>query len=87
MRGQCSIQHVVEADGSVYPCDFYVLDQWKLGNIREEEFGDFAAKERAEEFIALSRNQDAEETGQGRNYFCQSYKMFFDHALERMMKM
>ena len=106
MRGQCSIQHVVEADGSVYPCDFYVLDQWKLGNIREEEFGDFAAKERAEEFIALSRNQDAEcrncryfnlcrggwrrvrgGTGQGRNYFCQSYKMFFDHALERMMKM
>ena len=83
-----------------------MLDQWKLGNIREEEFGDFAAKERAEEFIALSRNQDAEcrncryfnlcrggcrrvreETGQGRNYFCQSYKMFFDHALERMMKM
>ena len=39
MRGQCSIQHVVEADGSIYPCDFYVLDQWKLGNIREEEFG------------------------------------------------
>ena len=24
----------MEADGTVYPCDFYVLDEWKLGNIR-----------------------------------------------------
>ena len=106
MRGQCSIQHVVEADGSIYPCDFYVLDQWKLGNIREEEFGGFAAKEQAVKFMELSRNQDGEcrscryfklcrggcrrvreENGQGRNYFCRSYKMFFDHALGRLMKM
>ena len=24
---------MVEADGSVYPCDFYGLDQYRLGNI------------------------------------------------------
>ncbi len=35
-RGICSLQYVVEADGSVYPCDFYVLDEWKLGNFNEE---------------------------------------------------
>lgn len=35
MRGMCSIQNVVEADGSVYPCDFYVLDKYKMGNINE----------------------------------------------------
>lgn len=35
MRGVCSPQFVVEADGSVYPCDFYVLDELRLGNIRE----------------------------------------------------
>lgn len=34
-RGCCSIQNVVEADGSVYPCDFYVIDQYRLGNIRK----------------------------------------------------
>lgn len=33
MTGQCSLQYVVEADGSVYPCDFYVMDEYKLGNL------------------------------------------------------
>lgn len=32
-RGVCGIQNVIEADGSVYPCDFYVLDQYCLGNL------------------------------------------------------
>lgn len=36
MLGQCQIQYVIEADGSVYPCDFYVLDEWRLGNITEQ---------------------------------------------------
>ncbi len=38
MRGVCGMQNIVEADGSVYPCDFYVLDNCKLGNIREDSF-------------------------------------------------
>ncbi len=36
MTGKCGIQTVVEADGSVYPCDFYVLDEYKLGNLCED---------------------------------------------------
>lgn len=32
--GKCQIQYVIESDGSVYPCDFYVLDKYKLGNIQ-----------------------------------------------------
>lgn len=35
MRGICSQQYAVEADGSVYPCDFYVLDEYRLGNFKE----------------------------------------------------
>lgn len=35
-RGHCSLQSVVEADGSVYPCDFYVIDRYRMGNIREQ---------------------------------------------------
>ncbi|MEG1104574.1 MAG: anaerobic sulfatase maturase [Oscillospiraceae bacterium] len=31
--GFCQPQFVIEADGGVYPCDFYVLDEWKAGNI------------------------------------------------------
>ncbi|WP_343210117.1 anaerobic sulfatase maturase [Anaerolentibacter hominis] len=38
MRGICGMQNIIEADGSVYPCDFYVLDEYKLGNIKEDSF-------------------------------------------------
>lgn len=33
MVGNCSIQYVIEGDGTVFPCDFYALDEYKLGNI------------------------------------------------------
>lgn len=33
--GACGQYLVAEADGSLYPCDFYALDRWCLGNIRE----------------------------------------------------
>lgn len=33
--GNCQIQYVIEADGSVYPCDFYVLDEYRMGYIQE----------------------------------------------------
>ena len=29
--GACGSYLVAEADGSLYPCDFYALDEWKLG--------------------------------------------------------
>ncbi len=35
-RGHCGLQYVVEADGSVYPCDFYALDEWCLGNFNTD---------------------------------------------------
>lgn len=37
MRGACSPQLVVEADGSVYPCDFYCLDGFRLGNFLTDD--------------------------------------------------
>ncbi|MGI5963821.1 MAG: radical SAM protein [Lawsonibacter sp.] len=36
LLGQCQVQMIVEADGSVYPCDFYVLDEFRAGNLAEE---------------------------------------------------
>ena len=35
MSGRCSPQMVVEADGGVYPCDFYVLDEYRVANLAE----------------------------------------------------
>ena len=36
MGGQCMPQLIVEADGTVYPCDFYCLDRYAFGNITEQ---------------------------------------------------
>ncbi|MDR2746108.1 MAG: SPASM domain-containing protein [Treponema sp.] len=48
INGHCSPQFVVEADGGVYPCDFYVLDMYKTGNLSrqgpEEIFNSPAAR-------------------------------------------
>jgi len=38
MWGFCSAQFIFETDGSVYPCDFYVQDKWKIGNILTDDF-------------------------------------------------
>ena len=33
MNGCCNCYFVVEGDGSVYPCDFYCTDKWRLGRV------------------------------------------------------
>ncbi len=53
-RGICGIQNVVEADGSVYPCDFYVLDEYRLGNLNEEGFDAIDRKRREIRFLENS---------------------------------
>ncbi len=55
-RGICSIQCVTEADGSVYPCDFYVLDEYCLGNFNTDKIKDFFESETGADFVKESRN-------------------------------
>lgn len=38
LSGRCTRAALIEADGSVYPCDFYAVDAWRLGSIRETSF-------------------------------------------------
>ena len=54
MMGHCTCQYVVEADGGVYPCDFYVLDGYRLGDIGTQDFPDFDKKRRELQFIEKS---------------------------------
>ena len=56
LQGTCAPQWVIEADGSVYPCDFYALDQWRLGNIQTDSFGEMEDRRRELGFIQWSRN-------------------------------
>jgi uncharacterized protein len=54
MLGYCLPQYVVEANGSVYPCDFYVLDQFKLGNLTTDSFLEIDKNRKNIEFIEES---------------------------------
>ena len=59
-RGICGIQNVVEADGSVYTCDFYVLDEFCLGNLNKDSMADIQKKREEIGFIDRSRNHSKE---------------------------
>lgn len=55
LRGFCGPQWVVEADGSVYPCDFYVLDEWRLGNILTDSFAFMKQVRKESGFVEKSK--------------------------------
>lgn len=55
MCGRCNISYVVESDGDVYPCDFYCLDRYYLGNIAKDDFTALDEKRRATGFIEESK--------------------------------
>lgn len=50
--GACGSYLVAESDGSLYPCDFYVLDAWKLGNIHSISAREALASPLSQEFLA-----------------------------------
>ena len=106
-RGICGIQTVIEADGSVYPCDFYVMDEYRLGNINESDFSAFGERRKQIGFMERSynhtetckkceyfficrggcnRHREQPGTVYGENYFCSSYKMFFDACLPKLQR-
>lgn len=58
MQGRCGGYFTVEADGSVYPCDFYVTDEYKAGNICDSSFFTLAKSDKLKSFIESSCSVD-----------------------------
>ena len=58
MSGQCQCYFVMEADGSTYPCDFYVIDKWRLGNIKETGFDELKNSGMGQRFVEVSKHVD-----------------------------
>ncbi len=54
--GTCGSYFVVEGDGSVYPCDFFVLDEWCMGKIGERTLEELKKSESSIAFL----NRDKE---------------------------
>ena len=54
MSGRCGLYYAIESDGSVYPCDFYVLDKWRMGNINTSSFAKLEKSPQSEAFRSMS---------------------------------
>jgi uncharacterized protein len=60
MHESCDSYAVVEYNGDVYPCDFFVEDGWKLGNIHAESWPEIARRQRRLAFSAKKSLANAE---------------------------
>lgn len=55
--GACGSYLVVEGDGSLYPCDFFVLDEWYLGNINEIGVAQAISSPQSQGFLERGRTR------------------------------
>lgn len=60
MSGFCPNNYVLEADGSVYPCDFYILDKYRIGNLVNDSFEEIDKRRSEIKFTEKSLVQDEE---------------------------
>jgi uncharacterized protein len=55
--GRCHSQYVVEADGGVYPCDFYVVDKYLAGNLSRQTLREIFESPVTREFLREERKR------------------------------
>lgn len=70
LMGYCPGQLVIEGDGSCYPCDFYVTDRWRLGNLHELSFSEMAHSETMQAFVEESFRHAGECEACAYRYLC-----------------
>ncbi len=70
MNGSCQSQLVIEGDGSAYPCDFYCIDEYKLGNLRESGFSELLNSQKVKDFINRPHTRPALCNSCKYNYYC-----------------
>ncbi|WP_051669759.1 anaerobic sulfatase maturase [Bryobacter aggregatus] len=60
MHDSCDSYCVVEYNGDVFPCDFFVEGGWKLGNIHEDSWAKIARRNRRQSFAEKKSIQHPE---------------------------
>ncbi len=53
-NGVCGSYFVCENDGTIYPCDYFCLDETKLGMIQEDTLQDMQKNDKYQQFLAES---------------------------------
>ncbi len=102
---ECGNYVVVEHNGDVYSCDFFVEPEWRLGNLMQgrlinmlnsplqNRFGKKKAEvpENCKNCKWLKhcwggcvKDRIRDPSDNGLNHFCESYKVFFEYADERL---
>ncbi len=103
MRGVCSIQNIIEADGSVFCCDFYATDKYKMGNILDMSFEQLMSTSVAKQFVEesiplpekckscqwleLCRNGCKRNRIDGRNMYCDALRSFYSKNSNDIIKL
>ncbi len=100
MCGVCGGYFTIEANGDIYPCDFYCADEYRLGSVFDEN--PFEINEKHRKFIDESliihghcKNCLYYNLCRGgckrdrtaeftQNKYCSSYRGFFEYALDRL---
>jgi len=50
---RCDSYVVVESNGDVYPCDFFVYHRWRLGNLGKTHLAELSISEKRREFASM----------------------------------
>ncbi len=103
MGGNCCNYLVVEHDGGVYPCDFHVRPELRLGNIRETGFREL--RERPEyrrwgeiknphsekcsacRWLPLCMGDCPKNRTAGGSALCEGWQLFYSHTIERFERL
>lgn len=103
MSGNCCNYLVTEYNGDVFPCDFHVQPEYRLGNIRRTGFGKLwnassfrnwgQNKEPHSErcascrYLPLCMGDCPKNRGGGCSVLCRDWQLFYSHTIERFEKL
>ena len=68
--GKCGAYVVVEGDGSIYPCDFFCLDSYKIGNINELSIEEIYKSQKINEFLEFGKEKPSDCKACPYSYIC-----------------
>lgn len=58
-RSGCSTMLVLEQNGDAYPCDFYIHDDWKLGNVAKDSLNELLLHPARMSFLGMKKTLPA----------------------------
>ncbi|MDF2699473.1 MAG: Anaerobic sulfatase-maturating enzyme, partial [Haloplasmataceae bacterium] len=102
-KGGCQNQNIIEANGDVFSCDFYVTEDYLLGNIKREPLESILNNKQTHQFIkesvliphecitckyySLCRNGCKRYRVNHKYYYCEAIYNFYDTHLPKLLKL